>query len=87
MSTTAAGTQTVSSTVVIQAPPALRDEVTVARPTSRHLWLAGYWTWRNDRYEWMSGHWELPPNSNSQWVAPRWENRGSDYLFHEGYWN
>jgi hypothetical protein len=77
----------VSTTVVTQAPPALQQEVVLAQPSTRHVWLAGYWTWRNDQYEWMAGHWELPPNSGSAWVAPRWEQEGAAYRFHEGYWN
>src|SRR5262249_24728211 len=26
-------------------PPPLRQEVIVAAPSSRHIWVAGYWTW------------------------------------------
>ncbi|MDB6115967.1 MAG: hypothetical protein JWQ62_2912 [Lacunisphaera sp.] len=74
--------------IVMQAPPAPQQEVVMAQPSSDHRWVPGYWTWRNSRYEWMAGHWELPPNQNSVWVAPRWE-RTSDgaYRFYEGYWN
>jgi hypothetical protein len=73
--------------IVTQAPPALQQETVVARPTSSHAWVPGYWTWRNSRYEWMAGHWEVPPRTDSVWVAPRWErlNDGS-YRFYEGYW-
>jgi hypothetical protein len=77
----------VSTTVVTQAPPALQSEVVLAQPSPQHVWIAGYWTWQNDRYEWMAGHWELPPNSASVWVAPRWEQQGASYRFYEGYWN
>ena len=73
--------------VVTQAPPALQQEVVLAQPSSQHVWIAGYWTWRNSRYEWMAGHWELPPSSGSVWIAPRWEQQGNAYRFYEGYWN
>lgn len=72
------------STVVV---PAMQQEVVQVRPSSQHVWIAGYWTWRNERYEWMAGHWEMAPRSNSAWVAPRWERNGSSYTFYEGYWN
>jgi len=78
---------TVSTIIVTQAPPAMQQEVVLAQPSSQHVWLAGYWTWRNDRYEWMAGHWELPPGPNSVWTAPRWEQQGNAYRFYEGYWN
>lgn len=73
--------------IVTQSPPALQQEVVLARPSSQHVWVSGYWTWRNDRYEWMAGHWELPPTSGATWVAPRWEQQGNAYKFTEGYWN
>jgi hypothetical protein len=74
--------------VVTQAPPAVQQEVVLAQPSSDHKWIPGYWTWRNNRYEWMAGHWELPPSSNSVWVAPRWERRSDgSYQFYEGYWH
>jgi len=84
--TTSTATPVVSTIIVTQAPPALQQEVVLAQPSSQHVWIAGYWTWRNDRYEWMAGHWELPPNSGSVWVAPRWEQEGNAYRFYEGYW-
>jgi len=78
---------TVATTVVTTAPPALQSETVLAQPSSNHVWVPGYWTWRNDRYEWVSGHWELPPNSRAVWVAPVWEQQGNAYKFTEGYWN
>ena len=86
---TAYATQTpvVSTTVVTQAPPTLQQEVVLAQPSPQHVWIAGYWTWRNEQYQWMAGNWVLPPNSGSVWVAPRWEKQGNAYKFSEGYWN
>jgi hypothetical protein len=80
-------TPAVSTTIVTVAPPALQTEAVLEQPSSKYVWLAGYWAWRNDRYEWMAGHWQLPPNSNAVWVAPRWEQQGNAYKFTEGYWN
>jgi hypothetical protein len=77
----------VSTTVITQAPPALQQEVVMAQPSPQHVWLPGYWTWRNSRYEWMAGHWELPPSTSTAWIAPRWEQQGNAYKFYEGYWN
>ncbi len=84
--TTSTATPAVSTIIVTQAPPAMQQEVVLAQPSSQHVWVAGYWTWRNERYEWMAGHWELPPNSGSVWVTPRWEREGNAYKFYEGYW-
>ena len=82
---TAAGAGTI---IVTQAPPAVQHEVVLARPSSAHVWIPGYWTWRNNRYEWMGGHWEIPPRTDAVWVGPRTE-RLSDgtYRFYEGFWD
>jgi len=79
-------TQPVNTVFVSQAPPAFQAEVVVARPSSDYLWVPGYWTWKDNRYEWMAGHWEIPPHSNSVWVAPHWEPEAGGYRFYEGYW-
>jgi hypothetical protein len=78
----------VNSYVVMQAPPAPQPpEAIPAQPTSQHVWVAGYWTWQNNRYAWMAGHWELPPHSRATWVNPRWSPEGNAFRFYEGYWN
>jgi hypothetical protein len=81
------GAPVVSTTIVTEAPPVPQSEVVLAQPSPKHMWLAGYWTWRDARYEWMAGHWELPPSSRSVWVLPRWEQQGNAYRFYEGYWD
>jgi len=74
--------------VVTQAPPVAQADVVLAQPSSDHKWVPGFWTWRNNRYEWMAGHWEIPPSGDSTWMAPRWERRtDGSYRFYEGYWN
>lgn len=73
--------------IITQAPPAPQPEAVTARPSSDHVWVPGYWTWRNNRYEWMAGHWDLPPRSGAKWIAPRWETENGAYRFYEGYWD
>jgi|SRR5882724_2993852 len=81
-------TQPAGSYIITQtAPPAPQAEVILARPSAYHVWIAGYWTWRNDRYEWMAGHWEMPPQPNATWYAPHWEPENGAFRFYEGYWN
>jgi hypothetical protein len=72
--------------VITQAPPAPQPEAVPPRPSSDDVWVQGYWTWRNDRYEWMAGHWEVPPHTGAKWVPPRWEPERGAFRFYEGYW-
>jgi len=77
----------VSGTISIQvAPPPLRREVVVVRPSPRHVWVPGYWGWRGGRHVWIDGRWMLPPRGRAVWVAPRWEHRHGNYVFIEGFW-
>jgi len=78
---------TVNSYLVVQAPPAPQPEAVPERPSTRHLWIPGYWTWQNSRYAWMAGHWEVPPFSGANWVNPRAVSEGGAFRFYEGYWN
>lgn len=85
----AAGSAIPAGTIIVtQAPPVQQPEVAQARPSSDHVWVPGFWTWRNNRYEWMAGHWEIPPRTNAVWVSPRWERLPDGaYRFYEGFWD
>jgi hypothetical protein len=77
----------VNTVIVTSALPAPQEEVVLARPTGDYMWVPGYWTWRESRYQWMAGHWELPPYRGSNWIAPHTEQEGNAYRFYEGHWN
>ena len=77
----------VNTIIVTSAPPALQQEVVLARPSADYVWVPGYWTWQESRYQWMSGHWELPPYKGSSWIPPHTEMEGNAYRFYEGHWN
>lgn len=76
-----------SSIVVMQSPPAAHQEVPTARPTADHVWVAGYWTWKNNQYTWVTGQWTMPPRAGAVWVPPRWQPEGASWRFYEGYWD
>ncbi|RFC41441.1 MAG: YXWGXW repeat-containing protein/YXWGXW repeat-containing protein [Verrucomicrobia bacterium] len=77
----------VNTIIVTSAPPALQQEVVLARPSGDYVWVLGYWTWQESRYQWMAGHWELPPYKGSSWIPPHTEQDGNAYRFYEGHWN
>jgi hypothetical protein len=74
--------------IVKLAPPPARREVIVERerPSREHVWINGYWVWREGRHVWVAGRWERPPHPHAVWVEPRWEHRREGYAFVEGYW-
>ncbi|MDI1319344.1 MAG: YXWGXW repeat-containing protein [bacterium] len=76
-----------NSYVVLQAPPAPQaPEAIPARPSDAHVWVSGYWTWQDNRYAWMAGHWVVPPYAGAKWVNPRSESEGGAFRFYEGHW-
>ena len=84
--TSTATTVAPGTVVVTQAPPAVQQETVLARPSAQHVWVPGYYTWRDNRYVWIAGRWEIPPRTDAVWVAPRWERESGGYRFYEGYW-
>jgi hypothetical protein len=86
--TTVPGTTTTSPTLIVQqAPPTAQAESPAERPSSRHVWVAGYWAWHNQRYTWVPGQWVVPPRDDVTWVPPRWERESNGYRFYDGYWD
>jgi hypothetical protein len=67
-------------------PPPLRHEVVVVRPGPGHVWVGGFWEWRNHDYVWVPGRWARPPHRGAVWVAPRFEHRGRHHVWVRGFW-
>ena len=68
------------------APPAPRREVVRRAPSSRHIWVSGYWMWDRGHYIWSPGYWIVPPRRDVVWIAPHWDRRGNAYYFVPGRW-
>ena len=52
-------------------PPPPREEVIIPTPSPTHVWIPGYWSWRN-RWVWVPGHWALPPRPGLRWYGYEW---------------
>lgn len=52
-------------------PPPPKAETPGTPPGTGAVWLRGFWKWNDKRgdYEWVVGHWELPPGEGYVWVA------------------
>lgn len=69
------------------APPPMPREVVTVRPGREAVWVAGYYAYvGRGRYEWVPGHWEVPPGRYTRFEQPRWERRGNSYVYMRGVW-
>src|SRR5471030_58611 len=70
-------------------PPPPQREVVVVRPAERSaIWVRGYWAYEGggNRYAWVPGHWEAPPERPVAFVEPHWAQHGRSYVYVQGYW-
>ena len=74
---------TVSATT---APPSLPAEDQPPLAQDGLLWTPGYWSWRDQRYFWISGAWVRPPQVGALWTPAYWGTAGAVFVFHSGHW-
>jgi len=72
--------------IVQQAPPPIRVERRPSPPSAAHIWIDGYWNWDNQRYSWVGGRYELPPQPGVIWVAARYDSDAKGYRYTPGRW-
>ena len=51
-------------------PPPPPTEYVGAQPTPNSMWIAGYYSWNGQSYQWMPGHWEIPLPATRCMCAP-----------------
>jgi hypothetical protein len=77
-----------SERIVYVEPPAPRHEVIGKSPSPNHVWVDGYWTHRDGKWRWVTGHWESRPRPGADYVPGHWEktNNGRGWIWMPGHW-
>jgi len=67
-------------------PPAPKIEEVPARPSDRHRWIDGQWTWETRRWVWKPGGWTVAPEDAfyAPWRIDRLANGALAY--YPGHW-
>jgi hypothetical protein len=70
----------------VPPPPPPPAELQTAQPTPSAVWIYGFYDFDGYRYNWVPGHWEIPPPNCVAFVRPHWRYRGGTYVYVRGYW-
>lgn len=69
--------------VPIAPPPVMHEAATGYR--AAHMWIPGYWDWRNGRHVWIGGHW-MQARHGCHWRRHRWIRRDGRWYLEAGGW-
>ena len=76
----------VAEVIVAREPPAPIVEVIPLAPSPNHVWIAGFWSWREGKHVWVAGHYVMRLHPHAVWVTGRWERRPLGWVWIEGFW-
>jgi hypothetical protein len=68
-------------------PPAPKPEVIGTPPSAAYGWVPGYWIYRNERWLWVPGRWELRPHPNALWAPGHWNKTPDGWVWTPGHWD
>ena len=84
---------TADTPYVVQSPPPMPTsqprEAIPARPARDAVWIEGHYVYTGNAqqpYEWVAGHWEIPPPGMTRWVPGGWQRSGNGYIYVRGHW-
>lgn len=69
-------------------PPPMRHEYRPFCPSPHHVWIGGYWSWRQPfgDWVWIDGYWGLPPSPGVVYVGPRYVQVDGGVEYVDGGW-
>jgi hypothetical protein len=67
-------------------PPPVSVAIIGHAPSSRYVWIPGYYRGSGGRYVWVAGRWGKPPHRGIVWIAPAWQKGPNGYVFVAGRW-
>ena len=58
------------------------------QPSPNSVWVRGHYEYTGDGrdYQWVPGHWEVPPTGSRTYVAGHWQQESQGYVWVPGGW-
>ena len=75
-----------SGTIVVKEKPVELVYEKPAPPDPNYVWRAPGYVVKDGKYEFRSGRWVAPPNTNRRWVDGRWKETKRGWVWVNGYW-
>jgi hypothetical protein len=72
--------------LIQQAPPPVIVERRPAPPSAAHIWIDGSWNWDRQRYSWVAGRYEVPPQPDVIWVTAQYQPDAKGVRYIPGQW-
>ena len=66
-------------------PPEVREEIRPSCPDEGWIWIAGYWHWDGDEYQWVEGAW-VPPREGYSHYSANYLFINNQWMYQAAYW-
>ncbi len=74
------------SQVYVKVRPSITIGTRPARPSPRHVWVAGEWNSEGGRYSYKEGRWAEPPQHHKRYTEGHWSHTRRGYVWVPGRW-
>jgi hypothetical protein len=70
-----------------RAPPRVRVEHRIVRPSPDAVWIRGFWEWDGGDWVWIPGRWVVPEVRHARWIGPRYVREYGGWRYVPGHWS
>jgi len=72
--------------VYVKVRPSMPRVVRVESPGHGYIWVNEDWTPKGSDYEFIGGHWVMPPKEGETWVPGHWTETSDGWMWIPGQW-
>jgi hypothetical protein len=80
------GATTSSAQIYVKVRPTHAVVVRTVAPSPRHVWVDDEWRPAHGSYEFVGGHWAVPPHAGMRWYAGSWKETPRGHMWTAGHW-